>query len=72
MRYNTCRRESFKDLNKKRVFFIALMKTLTLKLRRDNDVPFDSIQNIKDSELVFGTISQVKSNFIRADVSKLW
>jgi hypothetical protein len=41
--------KSFKDFNKKQVFFTSLMKRLTLKLGRDNDVQFDGIQNIKGS-----------------------
>jgi hypothetical protein len=42
---------ALKILTKNGSFFISLMKTLTLKLRRDNDVPFDRIQNIKGGQV---------------------
>lgn len=46
------------------VFFISRLKILTLKPERENYVQFDGIHNIKAVELVFGTVSQVKSNFV--------
>jgi len=41
--------ESFRDSHKKQIFFISLMKRLTLKPERENYVQFDRTQNIKGS-----------------------
>lgn len=43
--------ESFRDSHKKKkqIFFISLMKRLTLKPERENYVQFDGTQNIKGS-----------------------
>lgn len=56
--------ESFRDSHKKTDLFHFSDEETDLKPERENYVQFDGLRTSKAVELVFGTISQVKSNFI--------